>query len=135
VIVVDASVWVSSLIAQDRFHQISRRWLQRYLASGDRLVAPMLLLAEVVGAVARLKADSQFGRDAVQELLSVPQLELVPHDAAFGEAAALLAADLRLRGPDAAYVAVAQQRRIPLITWDNEQGQRAATVVIVQTPQ
>ena len=48
--------------------------------------------------------------------------------------AAEVAADLRLRGADAVYVAAARLLRVPLVTWDREQQQRAGAVVVVQMP-
>jgi predicted nucleic acid-binding protein len=132
--VVDASVWVSSLMPQDVHHQASRAWLDQYLSDGRIMVAPVLLLSEVAGAVARLKGDSQSGRQAFRDLLDVPRLRLVDHDAGFGRAAAELAADLRLRGADAIYVAAARLLHIPLVTWDREQQQRAGAVIAVRTP-
>lgn len=47
--VVDASVWMSRLVPQDVYHGVSCRWLEVQAAAGDRLVAPVLLLTEVVG--------------------------------------------------------------------------------------
>jgi predicted nucleic acid-binding protein len=48
--------------------------------------------------------------------------------------AASLAADVRLRGGDAVYVAAARRLDLPLITWDSEQRQRAAGLVVVRAP-
>jgi predicted nucleic acid-binding protein len=134
VLVVDASVWVSSLIPQDSYHQASRGWLDRYLDRGGIVYEPVLLLSEVAGAVARLKADSQLGQQALQDLLEVPTLRLVPHDFDFGRVAAQMAADLRLRGADVVYVTAAYLLQMPLVTWDREQQQRAGSVIAVQTP-
>jgi predicted nucleic acid-binding protein len=132
--VVDASVWVSGLVTQDAFHEPSRRWLYQHGADGGLLVAPVLV-AEVAGAIARLQGDPQFGLHAIDQLLALPTLELVPDDIAFGEAAARLAANLLLRGPDSAYVPVARERNLPLVSWDREQRQRASAIVAVRAPQ
>jgi predicted nucleic acid-binding protein len=48
--------------------------------------------------------------------------------------AARCALDLRLRGADAVYVAVAHSLQVPLITWDREQLTRAAGRIAVRTP-
>lgn len=47
---------------------------------------------------------------------------------------ALLAAECRLRGCDAIYAALARQEGMPLITWDEQQRERAAPVVETLTP-
>jgi predicted nucleic acid-binding protein len=134
VIVVDASVWVSTLARHDTHYAVSRDWLDRYVASGGLVLAPVILLAEVGGAIARLRNNPRRGRLAVSRLRELPRLRLVPHDLGFAETAARVAADLRLRGADAMYVTVAYAFNIPLVTWDREQQQRAGAVVTVQTP-
>jgi len=132
--VVDASVWVSRLVPQDVHHVQSRSWLEQYTADGNLLVAPVILLPEVAGAVARRTGLSELGQQAIQAILRIPGLRLVTLDSRLGLEAARLAADLRLRGADAVYVAVAHRLRLPLITWDEEQRLRAATAIVVRTP-
>jgi predicted nucleic acid-binding protein len=58
----------------------------------------------------------------------------VRQDCDFGRVAAQMAADLRLRGAEVVYVAAAYLLQVPLVTWDREQRQRAASVIAVQTP-
>ncbi len=133
--VVDASVWVSRLVPQDAHHGASRRWLEARGAAGDLLVAPVLLLAEVAGAVARRTGAPELGHRAVEGLLRFPNLRLVSLDRRLGREMGRLAADLRLRGADAAYVAVAAHLGLPLVTWDQEQALRAASHIPVRTPE
>ncbi len=98
------------------------------------MAAPLLLLAEVAGAVSRRLGNPRHGEQAANRLLRASGLRLVSGDLAFGQTAARLAADLRLRGADVTYVTVAYVLSIPLVTWDREQQQRAARVITVQTP-
>lgn len=65
----------------------------------------------------------------------VHALRLVPMDAALARVAADLAGRLRLRGADAVYIATAATLRLPLVTWDVEQRQRAARVIEVVAPE
>ncbi len=129
--VVDASVWVSRLVPQDVHHPASRRWLETH---ADLLIAPILLLAEVAGAIARRAGSPELGRQAMESLAQLPNLRLVPLDPRLGLETARLAADLQLRGADAAYVAVAHHLHIPLVTWDQEQADRAGSLIAVYTP-
>ncbi|HZS01642.1 MAG TPA: PIN domain-containing protein [Chloroflexota bacterium] len=133
-IVVDASVWISSLIEQDINHPISLQWFEAYTDGGGVLVEPVFFLVEVAGAVARLRGSPADGKLAASRLSAISGLRLVGQDAQFSEAAADLAADLRLRGADAIYVATAHLLGIPLLTWDREQRERAGAVVRVHTP-
>ncbi len=132
--VVDASVWVSLLVPSDVHHTASHQWFQHYLARDDLLFAPVLLLAEVSAAVCRRTGDPDLARRSTDYLLRVPALRLVPVDQRLGELAADLAAELRLRGADAVYVAAAHYLNVPLVTWDTEQRERAGKAIVVQTP-
>ena len=133
-IVVDASVWVSRYIPNDLRHVDSRTWLERYMWQGHRVIAPALLLIEVAGAISGRMGRPRLGHRAVAGLLQLPTVRFLPIDSALSQAAARLAADLKLRGPDAAYVATAHRLGIPLLTWDQEQRDRGGTMVTTYTP-
>ena len=132
--VVDASVWVSRLVPQDIHHAASRRWLEARAAGGDLVISPILLLAEVAGAVSRRTGHSELAHQAVQMLLRIGELRLVPLDSRLGRLAAHLAAEIVLRGADAVYVATAHHLNVPLVTLDREQRARAGHLVEVQSP-
>jgi predicted nucleic acid-binding protein len=132
--VVDASVVVSRLVGHDVHHEASRRWLTRHVAEGGLVVAPALLLPEVAGAVARRTTEPRLAQRAVAAVLRLPALRLVVVDESLARLAARLAARFRLRGADAVYVAVAARLRLPLVTWDVEQRERAAPLVAVTRP-
>jgi len=133
--VVDASVWVSRLVPQDIHYAVSRRWLAEQLANGELIIAPMILLAEIAAAVSRRTGDSDLAWRVILTLHQLPALRLVPIDVRLGQEAARLAAELRLRGADALYVAVAHALQLPLVTWDREQRERAAQLISVMEPQ
>jgi predicted nucleic acid-binding protein len=59
---------------------------------------------------------------------------LVAVDAELSELSATLAADLRMRGADVIYTALARRLGVPLITWDQEQRERSQPTVAVLTP-
>jgi predicted nucleic acid-binding protein len=122
------------LVPQYAHHAASRRWLQVYAAQGGTLISPILLLAEVAGAIARRTGDTALTERAVAHVLRVPRLGLVPTDPRLGRMAAQLAADLALRGADAIYVALALHLQAPLVTWDRQQLEKAGARVMVYTP-
>lgn len=43
--VIDASVWVSSLVAEDLHHQANRRWLTEQINRGEHQIVPTLALS------------------------------------------------------------------------------------------
>jgi predicted nucleic acid-binding protein len=132
--VVDASVVVSRLVPHDVHHAASRAWLTRHVSDGGLVVAPALLLPEIAGAVARRTRVPRLARRAVEAILRLHALRLVPMDTVLARTAADLAGRLRLRGADAVYIATAVTLQLPLITWDVEQRQRAARVIHIVAP-
>lgn len=132
--VADASVLVSWFHEADQYHQASRIWLRRHLLGRGKIVAPMLLQSEVAGALTRRTGDQAIGNRAARWIRSLPEIQLVPIDEALGELAATLAVELRLRGADAVYVAVAVQLHLPLVTWDREQRERGGQRVDARRP-
>lgn len=133
-VVADASVFVSVLLPEDSHHASSRSWLRRHLLEGTVLAAPIFLLTEVGGAIARRTGEPDLGHRAVAQLQRLPVLRIVPVDRRLGLLATELAVDLRLRGADAVYVAVAAELEIPLVSWDDEQRERAAARISVRRP-
>jgi len=133
--VVDASVWVSRFLPADVRHDPSYRWLGGQVARGEPIVAPLLVLAEVAGAVARRTGLSELGVHAVSLMQHLPNARLVAVDTELAQLGAQLAAELRLRGADALYVALARRLDIPLVTWDQEQRERGRPLVAVLNPQ
>ena len=132
--VVDASVWVSAFMAEDSHHSVSLQWLRRELRAGRRLEAPLLLLPEVGGAVCRRTGQPARAVQGVQRLLRLPLLRWTPLDSRLAIASSRLAIDLRLKGADAVYVAVADRLGVPLISWDTEHLARATVRIPLYTP-
>ena len=133
-IVVDASVWVSTAIPSDAFERMSSTWLARAVLAGEELAGPTLVFAEVAGAVSRKLGDVARADLVVQRVATTPRLTLLPVDDALTREAARLAADLGLRGADATYVAVARRLGCPLVTWDAEMVRKTAGTVDARQP-
>ena len=133
-IVLDASVWVSAVVPTEARHVTSHDWLASWTEAGHRLVVPDLFIVEVTGTIARRRGDPQAGRQTLRDLRSDPAFDIVTPTRSTWTIAAGLAADLLLRGADAVYLAVALERGLPLITWDQEILLRAGTTIDVRTP-
>jgi predicted nucleic acid-binding protein len=132
--VLDASVCVAIFHQADPGHPAAKAWLAAALLADEPIVAPVLLLAEVGGALARAALDDRIPMAVVELLRSRRLLELFPVDEKLAGRAAAFAATLRIRGADAIYVALADQLAIPLITWDRQQLERGGQVVTVRSP-
>jgi predicted nucleic acid-binding protein len=122
------------MVPQDVHHAASRQWLEGRLSWQEMLVAPVLLLAEVAGAIARRTGQPMHAHRATSSLTRLSTLRLVAVTGRLGLASARLAADCRIPGTDATYVAVAHALHVPLVTWDRQQRERAARLVVTQTP-
>ena len=132
--VVDASVWVSRLVSSDTHHTVTRAWMERHVAAGDPLIAPVLALPEIAGAVARRTGDATLAHQAVSAVLRIPTLRLIDVDARLAQSAARLAADHALRGADAVYVALALELGVSLVTLDREQRDRTSALLTTLEP-
>ncbi len=131
-VVLDASVWVSRLVSQDEFHEATKAWMEKQHEAGVHFISPALLLAEVAGAISRRTGDPKLGKRVIAQLESLPGLRLVEMDNELVGVAASLAAELGLRGADFVYVAVADQLKLPLVTFDSDQRERAQVRITIQ---
>jgi predicted nucleic acid-binding protein len=120
-VVIDASVWVSTLLTQDSHHARADAWVKGYSRGGGIFTAPNILAIEVAAAVSRQTKNILDAQAAARQLYTVAFMRLVPMDQALVDEAADLAASLGLRGADALYVALAKQLGIPLASFDNQQ--------------
>ena len=129
-IVVDASVWVARLVSEDVFYQPVKDWMSARLDEDDQFLAPALLLAEIGGAISH-RTTSSLALKAIEQVKSLPGLQLIEMEQVLIDDAAQLAAELGLRGADSTYVAVAVRLDLHLMTLDIDQKQRAANRITV----
>ena len=132
--VIDASVYISLVNAHEKAHASSWTWFEDTLTRDERIVAPVILLAEVASALSRGIGDPKLVNNALVQLRESSLIELVPVTRNLTEFAAVIAAEHRIRGCDAVYAAVAAQLDDALVTLDRQQLKRAASVIRVRKP-
>ena len=132
--VIDASVYVALINARESEHEKSWAWFEQTRAAQEPVVAPVILLAEVSSALSRGVGDSSLAHQAVHQLLGSSVIELIPVTKALAQQAAAIAADHRIRGCDAIYVALAGQLGDHLVTLDQQQLDRGSAVVRTHRP-
>jgi len=130
----DASVYVALINAHEKDHTTSWAWFEQAKAAREPIVAPVILLAEVAAALSRGIGDSVLAHRAVRQLAHSGLIELVPVTLAMAERAAAIAADQRIRGCDAIYVALADRLGDCLVTLDRRQLERGAAIVSAREP-
>lgn len=133
--IVDASVWIASVLDKDAHHEVSLAFMHRFVMERQIATVPLLVWAEIAGAVARRTGDTDKGMKVAELIAAKIWVRGVPLDATLASESMRLAAKLRLRGADAVYVALAATCREPLITLDTEMLERASGVVEVFTPE
>lgn len=132
--IIDASVYIALVNAHEREHASSWAWLEQARAREESVVAPVILLAEVAAALSRGVGDPALAHRVVQQLARSEVIELIPITMAMAEQAAEIAAEQRIRGCDAVYVALAHQLNDTLVTLDRQQLERGAALVAVRAP-
>lgn len=132
--VVDASVLVADVRPSEPHHQEAHAFLVRLTAEEQTLLLPTIALAEVAAAVSRGTGRPELARRLVAVLRRMPHIRLIPVDEPLADLAAELAAQHRIRGCDAVYVALARQHNAVLVTLDREQRERTPPFITVRAP-
>jgi predicted nucleic acid-binding protein len=134
VAVIDASVYVALVNAQEREHASSWTWFEQARSADESIVAPVILLSEVAAALSRGVGDPALAHRVVQQLARSEVIELIPVTLAIAEQAAFIAGEHQIRGCDAVYVALAAQLSDTLVTLDRQQLERGVALVTVRMP-
>jgi predicted nucleic acid-binding protein len=109
--------------------------MQNIRERGIAIIVPEIVLPEISSAIARGTDDPEKALEFVKEIKQIPNIVFVPIDREPADESSRLAAEYRLRGCDAIYVAVAFMFNTKLISLDKQQAERAAECIEVTTPQ
>lgn len=131
---IDASVFGNSVFPDEPGHETSKALLAQIQAQETPIVAPTLVLVEVAALIARRLGGGDHARRLYAALAALPNLTLIGLTRKLAQSAADIAAQHRLRGADAVYIAVALRYGATLITLDKEQRERTEGVVRAQYP-
>jgi len=132
-ITIDASVFVASARSDEPNYLLSRKFLRE--ARSMEVYCPTLALAECAAAIARQTSDPYLAKELVSMVEDFPGIKLISLDLPLARGAAQIAIEHRLRGADAAYVAVADAFDTALISWDQEMLKRCPAAVATMTPE
>lgn len=132
--IMDASVAVALVNADEKEHARCWAWFEQARRADEPISAPVIILSEVAAALSRGTGDAVLARRVVQQWVLSDLIELVPVTVLLAERATSIAADCRIRGCDAVYVALADLSGEPLVTLDRQQLDRGAAIVTVRRP-
>jgi predicted nucleic acid-binding protein len=133
-VVIDASVLIADLQPLEPHHADARALIQQLTRHRVRVCCPNLVLAEVVAGVARSTERLTVAQQALVTLRRRKRYEFVVVDESLIDRAALIAMRQQVRGCDAVYIALAEAKRIPLVTLDRQQKDRAPAGVTALAP-
>jgi len=131
---IDASVFVSAFRPREQRHADSFGFVEYVKIRALPIIVPTLLLPEIAAAVGRGSKNAMLARKFTDTVSRWSNLVMVSLDDVLAQQAADVAADYRLRGSDAVYVAVALRFGSTLVTLDQEQAARVASVLTTQNP-
>lgn len=132
--VVDTSVFLASMQVAEVYHADALALLERMETNEWPIYLPMIALSEIAGSLARTNGNPELAQRLTRLLRQQPHIALIAVDDRLGNLAADVAAQQRIRGCNAIYVALAQMYVATLITLDQEQIQRAPLGVTARTP-
>jgi predicted nucleic acid-binding protein len=132
----DASVVMKAFNPAEAGHAISLQLQTAIQSQAVQVIVPTLLLTEVAATIGRVLGDTPAARSFVVRLSQLPYIRFASLTRPLALTAANLAAEYRLRGADAVYVAVVRQFGTTLVSLDEQQRTRtrAATSITVRTP-
>jgi predicted nucleic acid-binding protein len=132
--VIDASVHVADARLHEPHHVEARALLARVAVENLSVFMPEIVLAEIAAAISRGTDQIALAQRLVGALRRVPQFVFVPIEHSLGDLAAKIAAQYQIRGCDAVYIALAEQRNAILITLDHQQRERVPAHIVARSP-
>lgn len=132
--VIDASVYIALINEDEPGFAASWQWLLSMQGNRERLAAPIILMAEAAAAISRGKDDVVHARRVIRRLQQSRLIEFWPISFELAERAAEIAAEHRIRGCDAVYVALAEQLGTDLVSLDQQQVERGTAVIPIRQP-
>lgn len=133
-ICIDASVYVARTRTVEDNFAVSQSFVREVERQRMAVCAPMIVLPECAAALARPTGDAAEGKRLARFVQQFIGEHLVTMTMALTLRATEIAAECRLRGADACYVAAAEAMQATLITRDAEMHERGAAVVPTATP-
>ncbi len=134
-LIIDASVLVADLRPSEPYHSEATALLDFVREQKMVVSLPAIALTEVAGAISRGTGRTSLAYRVIRLLQTTRHYQWIAIDSPLALQAANLAAEYRLRGYDAVYLALAQQIGAPLVTLDEELCKRKPSDIEVTRPE
>jgi predicted nucleic acid-binding protein len=117
---IDSSVLLALFNAGHPQHATCLAWFREAIADGEPLRAPVTALGEVAFAISDGTGDKQLARDVATQIRHSALFELLPVALPLAERSMAIAAEHRISGGGALYLAVAETLGDRLVTLSPE---------------
>lgn len=108
---IDASVFVSAARTREAQCRVNMEFLEQVAKAGNSVSCSSLVLPECAGAITRAAGQASSAEFLVARIRPFPHLQLASITPEIGQDAARIASTCRIKGSDACYFAVAQDRQ------------------------
>ena len=119
-VVIDASIWVAMLNADDKFHTQAENIFESLASNAEAICIPAIAFTEVAGAIKRTTKDDNVASGAVYYMKGAVQEVMADFDK-LEPLATDIAIKYGVKGMDAYYLAVAELTKSKLYTFDQQQ--------------
>jgi predicted nucleic acid-binding protein len=130
-LVIDASIIVSSYFEREKFHKRAKKLFQKIIEAKETILLPEIAFPEIASAIARGTNDPQYALNFCEELRRLPNFVFIPVDESISQFSVEIASKYFLKGADSIYVAVAYKYSAALCTLDEKQKEKASKIVEV----
>jgi predicted nucleic acid-binding protein len=130
-LVIDASIIVSSYFEREKFHKRAKKFFQKIIEAKETILLPEIAFPEIASAIARGTNDPQYALNFCEELRRLPNFVFIPVDESISQFSVEIASKYFLKGADSIYVAVAYKYSAALCTLDEKQKEKASKIVEV----
>lgn len=131
---IDASVFVRAYTMQDVASDVCDRFLTSIQEQNITIFEPTLVLLEVAGVISREYNNPMLGRISASTIMDFSHISFISLDYTLAQYGFEIAADEKLRGADATYVAVALRHSTTLVSLDQDHLLRAKRIVPAISP-
>ncbi|MEK7648549.1 MAG: PIN domain-containing protein [Patescibacteria group bacterium] len=125
---IDSSVFLSSLLERDHYHQTSLAFFSHIHQHPYITTLPMIVVLEIANILSKYNKDP---RPAIESLMA---LTILPHDQSTIEEAITIFKRLHLKTSDALVVWCAYVSESTLISWDKQLIRQAQKLIEASTP-
>lgn len=131
---IDASVILSAVKGTELHSEKSKQFLDTIIHEGQKVFFPEIVVPEIASGFIRATDNKILVAHFVENLRNISNFSFVPVDGNLSNLTVEVILRTHLRGSDALYVALAYEYNLILVTLDEEQLQKGASLISTRRP-